>query len=136
MIKRLIELRDGVDLTCLHYKDELKEDTLTSKDWRQLSDFCDLLTPLAYLSTRNQGSATKGSHGALWEWLTSVDMCLFYFEEKRNDLELCETSFFKACVNLGWKKLDQYYCLSDDVPAYRAAVALHPKYKTAWFKKH
>lgn len=58
-------------------------------------------------------------------------MCMSFFEEKKTDLECSEDSYFKACVNLGWKKLDKYYELSDSVPAYRAAIALNPAYKAA-----
>jgi hypothetical protein len=39
-------------------------------------------------------------------------------------------------VTLGWKKLHSYYELSDHAPAYRVAIALHPAFKSAWFRKH
>lgn len=42
----------------------------------------------------------------------------------------------RTCVNLGWKKLDDYYNLSDDTSAYRAAVLLHPEHKLEWFQNH
>ena len=41
---------------------------------------------------------------------------------------------FKAAINLGWKKLDKYYNLSDTTPAYRAAIIVHPAKKMAWFE--
>lgn len=43
---------------------------------------------------------------------------------------------FKTNINLAWKKLDQYYTLLDDSPAYLAALVLHPRYKLRWIKKH
>lgn len=43
---------------------------------------------------------------------------------------------FRACVNLGWKKLDKYYALSDATPAYRLAIFLHPCFKRRWFERH
>lgn len=42
----------------------------------------------------------------------------------------------RTCVNLGWKKLDDYYNLSDDTSAYRAAVLIHPEHKLEWFQNH
>ena len=47
----------------------------------------------------------------------------------------------KAMVNLGWKKLNKFYMLSDATPAYRAANLCHPQFKDRWFdsqwrKKH
>ncbi|CAD0046447.1 unnamed protein product [Aureobasidium pullulans] len=139
MIERLIQLRDPVDYYAQRegrLNSHIKEDTLTSDDWKDLADFKELLEPLKFLSTRQQGNAINGSHGALWEWLSTLDMCLSAFEEKRTDTELCESSFYKACITLGWKKLDKYYELSDYAPAYRAAIALHPAFKAAWFRKH
>lgn len=139
MIERLIQLRDPVDYYAQRegrLNSHIKEDTLTSDDWKDLAGFKELLEPLKFLSTRQQGNAINGSHGALWEWLSTLDMCLSAFEEKRTDTELCESSFYKACITLGWKKLDKYYELSDCAPAYRAAIALHPAFKAAWFRKH
>jgi hypothetical protein len=31
-----------------------------------------------------------------------------------------------TCFNSGWAKLDKYYALTDETPAYIAAVCLHP----------
>jgi hypothetical protein len=37
-------------------------------------------------------------------------------------------------VNLAWKKLDQYYQVTDQSPVYVAAVALHPAYTWRWVR--
>jgi hypothetical protein len=36
---------------------------------------------------------------------------------------------FSTNINLGWQKLDNYYCLTDRTPTYLAAVVLHPRMK-------
>ena len=38
-------------------------------------------------------------------------------------------------VNLGWKKLDEYYQKTDQSPVYVAAVVLHPGLKWKWLEK-
>jgi hypothetical protein len=48
--------------------------------------------------------------------------------------DLLPTSHFKASINLGWKKLNKYYTLSDQAPAYRAAIVIHPAKKMKFFK--
>jgi hypothetical protein len=45
-----------------------------------------------------------------------------------------EATYYKACVNLGWSKLDQYYSRTDLNPANIMAVFLHPHYRLPWFK--
>jgi hypothetical protein len=37
-------------------------------------------------------------------------------------------------VNLAWKKLDQYYQMTDQSPVYVAAVVLHPAYTWKWLR--
>lgn len=51
---------------------------------------------------------------------------------ENNDPEI--VTHFKATVNLGWKKLDHYYKLTDRAPAYVLVVFLHPHYKFRWFE--
>ncbi|KAF4547224.1 Hypothetical protein D9617_52g060450 [Elsinoe fawcettii] len=40
-----------------------------------------------------------------------------------------------SCVNLGWKKLDHYYTLTDNSPAYVMAVFLRPHWRRRWFER-
>ncbi|CAD0052721.1 unnamed protein product [Aureobasidium pullulans] len=37
-------------------------------------------------------------------------------------------------INLAWKKLNEYYHLTDRSPVYVAAVVLHPAYTWKWFR--
>lgn len=116
MIERLLELRVPVDIYTYRQNlisDDLKEDTLTYKDWQDLADFKDLLAPIKTLSTRQQGNAIDGTHGALQEWLSSVNMSLTHFKKRKEQLKYEDKSFFKTSVILGWKKLEKYYQLSD-----------------------
>ena len=37
-------------------------------------------------------------------------------------------------VNLAWKKLDEYYQVTDQSPVYVAAIVLHPAYTWRWLR--
>jgi hypothetical protein len=38
-------------------------------------------------------------------------------------------------INLTWKKLDKYYSMMDNTPAYAAALFLHPSHRFKYFQK-
>jgi hypothetical protein len=40
-----------------------------------------------------------------------------------------DDEFMSSCINSAWAKLDKYYNLTSDTPAYAAAVVLHPAFK-------
>jgi hypothetical protein len=44
-------------------------------------------------------------------------------------------SRFHYSVQLGWQKLDEYYTLTDNSPAYVASICLHPRYKWKWIEE-
>lgn len=41
-----------------------------------------------------------------------------------------------ACINSGWAKLDKYYALTSDTPAYIGALVLHPAFKWQYIQEH
>ncbi|GIZ43027.1 hypothetical protein CKM354_000627100 [Cercospora kikuchii] len=134
MIERGLELKDPIELYCLQFIDDLREDILTADDWAELKEILKLLKPLKMASLKVQAD---GQHfGGLWQSLTALESLLTTLEKAKSDHEHAANSHLKAIVNLGWKKLDKYYRLSDRTPAYRAAVALHPSLKMSWFEQH
>lgn len=76
------------------------------------------------------------SRHTLWEQLAVFDSLLSEFERLKERYRYEPNTHIKACVNLGWKKLDKYYGLSDKTFAYRMAIFLHPHLKMALFEKH
>jgi hypothetical protein len=138
MIERALKLRDALQLYQDHYtNDEVdpleQEDCLSADDWNELTELRELLQPLKDASIRCQTVPVNGHHGALWQTLSTTEWLLAKFEDlKRQPL----SQYFLACVNLGWKKLNKYYELSDTSPAYRLSVFLHPSHKMAWFERN
>jgi hypothetical protein len=139
MYTRLIKLRTAVDLYCLKHRLNTGEDlpdALTPEDWQDLINLVELLKPFKDITKMLEGNAVKGSQGALWEWLPGVELLLTHLESKKKELEHQDDTHFKACVEAGWQKLNEYYSLSDRTGAYRSAIILHPAKKLKWFNKH
>ena len=138
MIERALQLRDALQLYQDHYASADtgtldKGDCLGAADWQELSELRALLRPLRDASVKSQAVPVNGHNGALWQTLSTTEWLLAKFEElKRQPL----SRYFHTCINLGWKKLNRYYELSDSSPAYRFAVFLQSSHKLAWFERN
>ncbi|TKA65602.1 hypothetical protein B0A49_12935, partial [Cryomyces minteri] len=146
MISRGLKLRDAIGFYLYRWKKpadkdsyDLSQDRLTQDDWEELQRFADLLKPLKDLTMRVQGNANKpgfeGSHGAVWEVLTSMDFIFTKLEQAAKLVSLEPESYFKTGVDLGFSKLREYYRKTDLSSVYRASVALHPAYKFDYFEE-
>jgi hypothetical protein len=132
MIDRAMRLKEALHLyQDDHHSNSDLADYLTAEDWRELADLKDLLMPVYDASMKVQTHDT-----GLHEVLTSMDFILTHLEAAKDKITTTDASYFKACVNLSWQKLDQYYTKTDLSPAYIIAVFLHPQYKLGWFKRH
>ena len=140
MIERAIKLRDAIELYQTHFRslsdcDRLSaSDCLDAGDWSELERLLEVLVPLERASLRLQED--NDMRHALWEQLATFDSLLGEFEKLKERYRYEPSSHIKSCVNLGWKKLDKYYGLSDITFAYRMAIFLHPHLKMAWFERH
>lgn len=56
-----------------------------------------------------------------------------YLERQKKLLEFTAALYFKAYINLGWKKLYKYYSLFDRTYAYCAAIYLNSSLRNEWF---
>lgn len=141
MIERAFKLKDALELYQQAMRDDdedpLEADCLSNDDWHELKLVMDLLKPLKQQSFFVQADGgSEVTHGSLHEAFTSIDYLLTKLEEAKRQHHYAPHGHFKASINLGWKKLNKYYALTDATPAYRVAVVLHPHYKMEWFEKH
>ena len=145
MIDRAIKLRNALDLYQHAFREDANEpvvdDALTNDDWLELKELLALLQPLKQTSLFIQGDGAyviDGGvrYGSLFENLQAIDFLLTKLEDLKKQYEYQPATHFKASINLGWKKLNKYYELSDSTAAYRAAIMLHPYYKMRWFEEH
>nr|OQO32517.1 hypothetical protein B0A51_00926 [Rachicladosporium sp. CCFEE 5018] len=138
MIERATKLKDAIELYQQHFRDDAdsptQDDCLTNDDRYELKLLLDLLAPLKRQSILVQHN--RSGYGALHEALSTLDLLMTKLEVFRRIREHAPNDHLKASVYLGWKKLNKYYQLSDQTPAYRVAIMLHPHYKLNWFQKH
>lgn len=66
-----------------------------------------------------------------------MDFLLEHLEQAKQRLAHSQiVTLFKAMINLGWKKLEYYYTLSDETPAYLLSIFLYPHYEYRWLERH
>jgi hypothetical protein len=76
-----------------------------------------------------------GRCGALWEILPTLEWLISEIKVYAKRYKHDEMSRFHYSVQLGWQKLDEYYTLTDNSPAYVASICLHPRYKWKWIEE-
>ena len=71
--------------------------------------------------------ALQSSKTTLENVLPAMDFILELLEMGKERFK--DDEFMSSCINSAWAKLDKYYNLTSDTPAYAAAVVLHPAFK-------
>jgi len=136
-----LKLRESIDIyiaqMCqIKEQSSIAADRLSIDDWEEIRGIHHVLAPLKQYSRAIEGVAVHGYGGALWEWMYYMNAALDRMEEFKQDLVINQgLEHMKTTINLIWKKLDKYFSLSDDTPAYRAAILLNPFLKIAFFEK-
>ena len=136
---RAVKLKDALTLYQDHYIKLGKIDSadcFACADWNEITDLIALLKPLAKASKTAQLVGETSGNGLLHTVLTEIEHLLDHLETSKNRQTHLPASHFKASVNLGWKKLEKYYSLSNLTPAYCLAFLLNLWYKMQWFNKH
>jgi hypothetical protein len=126
MIGRAIELRSALDKYMIDYKDDLP-DTLTLSDWTFLENVHEFLERF-YEATK----ATESDDETLAGVLFTMDFLIRHYRANISDYP--KTSPMEKCLDAGYKKLDDYYSLTDHSPAYAAAIVLDPTWKWGHFE--
>ncbi|EKG09031.1 HAT domain-containing protein [Macrophomina phaseolina MS6] len=153
MIKRALKLRHAIDrfIDRYEHKDrgyDIRQDRLSPHDWEVIKRFYQLLRPFKCLTQYLEGKANKegneGSHGSIWESLKAMD---FMFDHLKRNVEALEAQVasgeasredwqdYSTKVDAGYLKLQDYYSLLDESPAYVVAIFLHPNYRFEYFEQ-
>ncbi|KJZ68169.1 hypothetical protein HIM_12437 [Hirsutella minnesotensis 3608] len=121
----------------------LEENQLTVKDWGVLEHLAKLLGYYedAVKTLEGDGQQRKrkrgwvGSYGNIWEVVQGFEFVLEALEEyKLRVADIPDSEHFRININLGWEKLNKYYCRLDETPIYYAALALHPAFRWGYFE--
>ena len=121
-------------------------DKMSDEDWSVIAEYLAILEPLRTATVRLKGrpengkrvllvycltltNSTIGKFGAIWEVLPTMEWLLEHLEEAKLRHERDEESYLRVSCNLGWMKMNEYYCLTDNTPAYLASLVLHPAFR-------
>ncbi|OBS16274.1 hypothetical protein FPOA_13066 [Fusarium poae] len=110
-------------------KPAIVDDKMAAEDWSIIAEYLAILKPLKIATKRLEGRPQEGKFGAIWEVLLTMEWLLKHLEEAKLQHERDEEPHLRIGCNLGWMKLDQYYTLTEDSPAYLAALVLHPAFR-------
>jgi hypothetical protein len=66
--------------------------------------------------------------------LPALDFLLQQYEDGK--VQYKDDPIMSTCINSGWAKLDKYYALTSNTPAYVGALVLHPAYKWQYIEEH
>jgi hypothetical protein len=119
-----------------------EQNQLNEHDWEVLEHTAAILSSYecTVKSLEGDGMQRKrrgwtGSYGNIWEVIFGFEFLLEQLEYYKAVADtLPDGQHFKANINLGWQKLDEYYNKLDETPIYYAAIALHPKFRWTWFE--
>ncbi|KAJ6436796.1 putative 115 kDa protein in type-1 retrotransposable element R1DM [Purpureocillium lavendulum] len=110
-------------------KPTIVDDRMAAEDWSVIAEYLAILKPLKIATKRLEGRPREGRFGAIWEVLLTMEWLLKHLEEAKLQHERDEEPYLRIGCNLGWMKLDQYYALTEDSPAYLASLVLHPAFR-------
>jgi len=130
MLQAALGLRHAID----GYFDKWVEadcvgDELSSEDWVILEKIKSFLEKLK-MATK----ALESSFATLDNVLLAMDFILAQFEAGKEAHK--DDLMMAPMYNSGWAKLDKYYRLTDESPAYVAAIVLHPSHKWHYIQEN
>jgi hypothetical protein len=106
-----------------HYLEEdIKLDELSPNDWNTLRKIHAFLEEI-----RETTKALESDTSTLGKVLPAMDFILERFEQSKDEYK--DDPIMAPMFNSGWAKMEKYYALTDESPAYIAALVLRPSYK-------
>ncbi|KID93617.1 transposase-like protein, partial [Metarhizium majus ARSEF 297] len=112
-------LEGHVDTFVKNHRKEIGKFALTPDDWDTLREINIFLKPFEKVTTRTQGDLDS-----VEKTLATMDILVKHFEKQKN--KHANNIAFQNAILMAWYAFDKYYLLTDEVPAYAAALLLHP----------
>ncbi|KHO11387.1 hypothetical protein MAA_10902 [Metarhizium robertsii ARSEF 23] len=135
MLRAALNLRDAIDGYFNKWVEaDCAGDELSSEDWITLEKINTFLEKLKMTTKaleleklKMTTKALESSFATLDHVLLAMDFVLAQFEAGKETY--ADDPIMAPMYNSGWAKLDKYYRLTDESPAYVAAIVLHPSHK-------
>jgi hypothetical protein len=112
-------LEGHVDTFVKNHRKEIGKYALTPDDWDTLREINIFLKPFEKVTSRTQGDLDS-----IEKTLATMDILVKHFEKQKN--KHTNNIAFQNAIMMAWHAFDKYYLLTDEVPAYAAALLLHP----------
>jgi hypothetical protein len=125
----VLDLQEHVEWYQKRYYESLQEDYLTPEDWRILRETRSFLQPFWRIT-----QLTEGRYATLDRTLFTMDVLHKHYTQAFNKYR--DNHPLRSCIAASWAIFDKYYQLTDESPAYGAAMILHPSRRTAHIKKN
>ncbi|KID81930.1 transposase-like protein [Metarhizium guizhouense ARSEF 977] len=130
MLQTALSLRDAIDGYFNKWMEaDCAGDELSAEDWIILEKIKSFLEKLK-MTTK----ALESSFATLDNVLLAMDFMLAQFEAGKE--AHVDDPMMGPMYNSGWAKLDKYYRLTDESPAYVAAIVLHPSHKWHYIEEN
>ena len=153
MIKRALKLRDRIDRFCINHTESmyslsnkkaqsteeqeslLKHNSLTADDQTVLTKIIAFLEKFYTLIKRAEGTKLSSDQGVLSDYMTTLNILLKHTREYRDDfnfraenLDLTSPGIRQlyACIVNCQTKLDEYFAIVNNTPAYYATIVTNP----------
>ena len=112
-----------------HYlEDEIKLDELLPDDWNTLRKIHAFLEEI-----KETTKALESDNSTLEKVLPAMDFILERFEQAKDEYK--DDSIMAPMFNSSWAKIEKYYTLTEESPAYITALVLRPSYKWNYITK-
>ena len=113
------ELEGFVDIFVKNHRKAIGKYALTPDDWDILREINVFLKPFEKVT-----KATQGDLDSIEKTLVMMDILVKHLEKQKN--KHANNAEFQNAILIAWYAFDKYYSLTDQVPAYAAALLLHP----------
>lgn len=113
----------------LTHDSELGDACLSGADWDILSKTHRFLAPFAAATLYAEGTLSSVS-----QTLPLMDVLLFHYEKAKTE-HSNDPQMLRA-IEMGWFVLDKYYAMTEEVPAYAAALLLDPTRRMAYIRQN
>ena len=113
------ELEGHVDTFVKNHRKAIGKHALTPDDWDTLREINIFLKPFEKVTKRTQGDLDS-----IERTLVTMDILVKHLEKQKN--KHANNTEFQNAILMAWHAFDKYYLLTDQVPAYAAALLLHP----------
>ncbi|PMB63341.1 hypothetical protein BM221_010812 [Beauveria bassiana] len=112
------ELEGHVDSFVKRHRKEIGKHALTPSEWDTVREINIFLKPFDKVTSRTQGDLDS-----IEKTLSTMDILVKHFEKQRS--KHANNAGFENAILMAWHAFDKYYLLTDEVPAYAAALLLH-----------